>query len=431
MKPVLEKEYDGFGMVIRRHRFDNGLGIITLADHGAPLVSFQTWYRVGSRHEQVGRTGLAHLFEHLMFNQTRSLAPGQFDREIEAIGGENNAATYVDWTYYRDTVPAGEMEIAVRLESERMQHLVLESEPLEAERDVVINERLMRVEDDIDGFLDEELFRLAFTVHPYHWPTIGWMKDIRSITLEDARDFYRTHYAPNNATLVVVGDFEEDRLFDLVARYYGAIPASDVPKYQDVHEPEQEAERVARYEKPITAPRLLWGYRAPGLAEADWSVLAFLGDVLAGGASSRLVRELTVTNQLATDVDCGPYPFRDASLFRVGVNLMEHIDPGHVSERVEKAIAKLQDPASYSQQELDKVKTSVESEFWLELETCDGRAETLGHYETTLGDFARAFDYVDTIRSIDNTALAAAASTYLQPNRRTTLLAVPDSEVSA
>src|SRR5688572_24852575 len=206
----------GRALHARRWRLDNGLGVIVVVDRTAPIVSYQTWYRVGSRHEEVGKTGLAHLFEHLMFAQTETLTPGEFDRVVERTGGESNAATWVDWTQYRLSLPAMDLPLAVRLESERMSRLVLTPETVEPERDVVTNERRERVEDDVDGWLDEQLMATAFEVHPYRWPTIGWMADIRSVGLDDIRAFYRTWYAPNNATLVVVGDVDEPALLQLV-----------------------------------------------------------------------------------------------------------------------------------------------------------------------------------------------------------------------
>ncbi|NVB78854.1 MAG: insulinase family protein, partial [Kofleriaceae bacterium] len=156
----------GRGVTARRWRLGNGLGLISAVDKRAPIVALQTWYRVGSRHERPGATGMAHLFEHLMFGQTESLPPGEFDRLVERTGGESNAATWVDWTYYRLSLPARDLELGIKLEAERMQHLVLETTPVESERDVVTNERRERVEDDVDGWLDEQLMAHAFTEHP-------------------------------------------------------------------------------------------------------------------------------------------------------------------------------------------------------------------------------------------------------------------------
>src|SRR5881394_2086585 len=234
----------GRGVTARRFRLGNGLGLIAAIDRRAPIVALQTWYRVGSRHERPGATGMAHLFEHLMFGQTESLPPGEFDRLVERTGGESNAATWVDWTYYRLSLPARDLPLGVKLEAERMQHLVLETGPVESERDVVTNERRERVEDDVDGWLDEQLMAHAFTAHPYRWPTIGWMEDIRALALPDIRAFYRTWYAPNNATIVCVGDFEDDHLRDLIAKYYGNIPSAQLPEVPQIVEPEQTRERT-------------------------------------------------------------------------------------------------------------------------------------------------------------------------------------------
>src|SRR3954464_7129319 len=227
------------GSVVRRFRLGNGLGLIAAVDRRAPIVALQTWFRVGSRHERPGATGMAHLFEHLMFGPTDSLPPGEFDRLVERTGGESNAATWVDWTYYRLSLPARDLALGIQLESGRMQHLVLEPTPVEAERDVVTNERRERVEDDVDGWLDEQLMAHAFTEHPYRWPPIGWMEDIRALSLPDMRAFYRTWYAPNNATIICVGDFDDEALRDLIERYYGAIPPAQLPEPQRLVEPEQ------------------------------------------------------------------------------------------------------------------------------------------------------------------------------------------------
>src|SRR5215468_9853120 len=324
----------GRGVTARRYRLDNGLGLIAAVDRRAPIVALQTWYRVGSRHERQGATGMAHLFEHLMFGQTEHLPPGEFDRLVERTGGESNAATWVDWTYYRLSLPARDLPLGVRLEAERMQHLVLEPAPVEAERDVVTNERRERVEDDVDGWLDEQLMAQAFTVHPYRWPTIGWMEDIRSLSLPDIRAFYRTWYAPNNATLVCVGDFDEAALLDLVASSYGAIPPATLPEVAAVREPEQTRERVVRAPKPIATDRLLVGYKAPGQDDPDWAVLEIVATLLAGCPSARLYRGLVIDREAASSVDAQLTPFRDPSLLRLAVTSAR----GHTADEILGAI---------------------------------------------------------------------------------------------
>src|SRR5512139_2835914 len=194
---------------LARYWLGNGLDVLLCEDHSAPVVAYHTWYRVGSRHEREGKTGLAHLFEHLMFNETENLPAGEFDRKLEEAGAESNAATWLDWTHYNIAVPKEQLGLVVSLEAERMSHLVLRDPQVSSEKEVVANERRYRVDDDVEGTADEALYEHAFTRHPYRWPTIGWMEDIQGFTTEDCRRFYRTYYAPNNATLILVGDFDE------------------------------------------------------------------------------------------------------------------------------------------------------------------------------------------------------------------------------
>src|SRR6188508_1613528 len=331
----------GRGVTARRHRLGNGLGLITAIDRRAPIVALQTWYRVGSRHERPGATGMAHLFEHLMFGQTETLPPGEFDRLVERTGGESNAATWVDWTFYRLSLPARDLELGIKLEAERMQHLVLEPTPVEAERDVVTNERRERVEDDVDGWLDEQLMAHAFTVHPYRWPTIGWMEDIRALALPDIRAFYRTWYAPNNATIVCVGDFDDEKLRDLIAQYYGHIEPAQLPDVQRVIEPEQTKERIVRAPKPIATDRLLVGYKAPGQDDPDWAALEIVSTLLAGCPSARLYRRLVIEKEAASSVDAQLTPFSDPSLLRLAVTTARGHDADEILATIDREIAAL------------------------------------------------------------------------------------------
>ena len=410
--------------MVRRWRAGNGLGVVCLIDHSAPLFSYQTWFRVGSRHETPGLTGMAHLFEHLMFNQTERLPPGELDRLIERAGGETNASTWVDWTYYRDSLPARDLELVVRLEAERMQHLVLESTNIEAEREVVTNERLERVDDDVDGFLDEELFRLAFRAHPYHWPTIGWMEDIRAISEAEIRSFYKRFYTPNNATIVVVGSFTEDALLELIDRHYGAFPAAELPTAPSVVEPPQDGERQVVFAKPVTGDRAVMGYKSPSQDHPDWAALELTSTILAGGPSARLYRRLVVDSEIASSIDVGLMPFRDPSLLRIGVSLAR-------GRRAEEAIAVIDAELAalaatgVDAAELDTAKNVVETDFWGGLIDCDGKAEALGHYETTLGDFRKLFDMAERLAAVTGADIARVTGRYLVPAQRTVVIAVP------
>ncbi len=430
MRWTLDAEHPLGSRPIRRFVWPNGLRLVLCCDPSAPIFSYQTWFRVGSSHEQPGRTGMAHFFEHLMFNETETMGPGVLDRLIEETGGENNAATWTDWTFYQTSLPAAELELAARIESERMQHLVLDDTQIESEREVVIHERLERVEDDVDGFLDERLYELAFTKHPYRWPTIGWMEDIRSLSKADIHDFYRHFYVPDRATIVVVGDVDEDAALATIDRYYGDIPAASRTDAAIAVEPEQNRERRRRYTQPVQAERVLIGYKVPGQGDPDWPVLEFVAAILCGGPSTRLYRRLVVERELATSVDAATMPFRDPSLLRIGVNLTRHHDTDAALTALDEVVAELCDRL-VPESELDKIKNCVETDFWAALEDCDGRAEALGHYETTLGDFRRLFDIAERLAAVTAEDLRRVCRRYLRPEHRTVVTAAPGEQAEA
>jgi zinc protease len=417
----------GRSLVVRRWRWPTGLGVIAAVDRSAPVLSYQTWFRVGSRHEQPGRTGMAHLFEHLMFNQTESLPPGEFDRVVERTGGESNAATWVDWTYYRLSLPARDLELAVRLEAERMTRLVLDEGPVESERDVVTNERRERVEDDVDGWLDEQLMALAFRVHPYSWPTIGWMQDIRALPLDDIRAFYRTWYAPNNATLVVVGDLDEPRLLELVARGYGDIPPAALPADATAAEPVQTEERRISAGKPIASDRLLLGWKAPGQADPDWAVLDLVATLLAGSPSTQLHRRLVIQKEIASSVDTQLTPFRDPSLLRVAVTMARGHHADEAIAEIDQVIDAMAE-APPAAGELAKAKNLVETDFWAGLLDADGKAEALGHHETALGDFRSLTTLAGRLAAVTAEDVTRVVRTYLRRDRRSIVIAEPEPD---
>lgn len=415
----------GRGVIAKRYRLSNGLGLISAVDKRAPIVALQTWFRVGSRHERPGATGMAHLFEHLMFGQTESMPPGEFDRLVERTGGESNAATWVDWTYYKLSLPARDLALGVRLEAGRMQHLVLEPTPVEAERDVVTNERRERVEDDVDGWLDEQLMAHAFTVHPYRWPTIGWMEDIRALALPEIRAFYRTWYAPNNATIVCVGDFDDDELRELIAKHYAHIPAAELPTVAENTEPVQQKERVVRAPKPIATDRLLVGYKAPGQDHPDWAALEIVSTLLAGCPSARLHRKLVIEQEAASSVDAQLTPFRDPSLLRLAVTTARGHRADEILASIDREIASLVETPPTAA-EVEKAKALAETDFWSALADVDGKAEALGHYETALGDFRRLSAIAERLTAVSVEDVARAVRMYLVPSARTIVIAEPE-----
>jgi zinc protease len=408
----------GASLTVRMHQLDNGLKVILLRDPAAPVFAYQTWFAVGSRHEKEGTTGIAHLFEHLMFNQTENLQPGEFDRKLESVGGDTNAATWVDWTYYRDNLPRGELELVVRLESDRMNHLVLGDKQVESEREVVANERRYRVDDDVDGLLSEELYKLAFTTHPYHWPTIGWMPDIHAITIDDCRKFYRTYYAPNNATLVVVGDIDEAQTLALIEAHYGKLPAQEIPVENHAGEPPQAEERRQSWGKPITADKLRIGYKSPPLVHPDYVALEMLSEMLFGGNSSRLYKKLVAETEIASSVHAGLAPFRDPGLYEISVSMQR----GHNAHEAERLIYDELDGFALRPGELETARTRLLTRFWRELRPQAGKAEALGHYQTTAGDYRHLFE-VGTLLEKVGEAEVTGVLRYLVPSQRTVVIA--------
>ena len=419
----------GRGVTAKRYRMSNGLGLIAAVDHRAPIVALQTWYRVGSRHERPGATGMAHLFEHLMFGQTESMAPGEFDRLVERTGGESNAATWVDWTYYKLSLPARDLALGVKLEAERMQHLVLEPAPVEAERYVVTNERRERVEDDVDGWLDEQLMAHAFTEHPYRWPTIGWMEDIRALALPDIRAFYRTWYAPNNATIVCVGDFDDEELRRLIEERYAGIAPAQLPELPHVVEPEQQRERIVRAGKPIATDRLLVGYKAPGQDHPDWPALEIVATMLAGCPSARLHRRLVIEKEIASSVDAQLTPFRDPSLLRLAVTTARDHAADEILGVIDHEIAAMiESPPTKA--DVEKAKALAETDFWQSLADVDGKAEALGHYETALGDFRRLGVVAERLAAVTADDVARVMRSYLVATKRTIVISEPETAES-
>lgn len=417
-------------LAMRRYRMGNGLTIVVLADPSTPLISYHTWFRVGSRHERPGKTGLAHLFEHLMFNQTRSLAHGEFDRRIEAAGGETNASTWTDWTQYHTELPASELPVIVELEAERMKALVLREPQLRSEKEVVINERQFRVDDDVEGAVSERMYALAFRKHPYGHPTIGWRKDIEGFTTGDCREFYRTYYAPNNATLVVVGRLDEADLLARVQQAYGAIPAATIPRARAVLEPAQIKERSLVLRRPTPTEKLALGYRAPAFGDPDYPALLLLNELLFVGASAHMFQLLVRKEQLATDVSASIAPFVDPGLYDIWVSLR----PGHhareATKLIDREFARLR-KERLAQKELERVKSRAELGFLLGLETAAGRAEQIGFYETVMGDAGLLFQRLARFREVTADDVRRVARRVLDPRQRTRIEVLPSAGAKA
>lgn len=420
----------GPAMQVQQYRLENGLRLLLLVDNSAPVVAYHTWFRVGSRHERDGKTGLAHLLEHLMFVEFEGLKANEFDRRMEQAGAETNAATWVDWTYYYEQAPADQLGLLISLEAIRMGKLALKPDTVQSELEVVANERRYRVDDDVEGSVSEQLYSMAFRQHGYRTPTIGWMRDIQALSLDDVAAFYRTYYAPNNATVVVAGSFDELRTVQKIATAYAYLGPSELP-VEDAHpEPPQTSERVAVVQKPTSTHKLSLGYHGPSIADADHVALSLMHDVLFGGRSSRVHRALVQEAEIATDVRGWLAPFQAPGLSEIQLTAR----PGHTAEQLLEALdvqleAVLREPVTA--QELDRAKARAELGLVRSLESCGGKAEQIAFYDTLLADPAGAFRRLEHIRRLSRADVLWAARRYLQPSTRSVILVHPQEEVSA
>ncbi|HLK88385.1 MAG TPA: pitrilysin family protein [Polyangia bacterium] len=417
-------------LTVSKWRLANGLEVVLLPDPRATSVSYMTWFRVGSRNEdaKAGETGLAHLFENLMFTQTKSSEANAFDSKMDAVGGSNNAMTYYDFTAYVDDIPPTEMRLATTLEADRMVNLDLRKKQVETERDVVAEERLASVEDSVDGILDELMYGQAFKTHPYRWPVIGSMKDIKAMTQERAVAFYRKYYAPNNAVLVIAGRLDEAATLAVVAEAYGAIPPSkSLPL--DGAKPERAPGSEVRtvISRPVPADRLVIGFPAPALGAPDRAAYEVLNELLAGGPSSRLNRALVVERQWASSVHGDIAPTRDPGLYAIWVQMTK----GHSAEEAERLVVETAaDLAAHpvAAAELGKAAARMEAQFWQQLGSSHGRAETLGAFEIAAGDFRALLARGGEYARVSASDVQKAAADYLGTGARSVVIARPGAE---
>jgi zinc protease len=407
-------------------RLGNGLEVVLLPDPSATAVAYQTWFRIGSRHEDesAGETGLAHLFEHLMFTQTKSRPEGAFDREMEAVGGAANAMTYYDFTAYTDDLPPDALPLVAELESDRMLNLDLRGKQVETEREVVVEERLGSVEDSVDGTLDEMLYAQAFSKHPYRWPVIGRLKDIKAVTRDKAVAFYRRTYAPVNAVVVIAGKIDPTAALDVVNRAYAPLPAGKPPR-EDI-EPERAPATVVRtlINRPVPADRIAIGFPAPGLADAERAAYEVAAEMLTGGPSARVSRTLIADKAWASSVNGEVAPTRDSGLYTIWIQMIK----GRAGEDAEKVVVDAaadlaaRAPAAA---ELTPAIVRLETAFWLELESSHGRAEALGQYEVAAGDFRRLFARGAEYARVTPDDVRAVAQKYFASGARSVVVARP------
>jgi zinc protease len=403
---------------VRSLELPNGLTVLVWPDHSIPSVVVYNWVRVGSRNEGTGTTGLAHFFEHMMFNGTAAHPQGEFDRLLEGNGGRNNAFTTQDVTVYQDWLPRAELGQLLELEADRLANLAFDPQVVEKERQVVYSERRLRVEDSNPAALSEQLRATAFLAHPYRIPTIGWPSDIQSWTIDDLRGFYRTWYAPNNCTLVIAGDVDADAVFALVQRYYGGLPRGPVAPTVRTREPEQDGERRIRLARNGQNPLVMEAWPSLAAADGEAPALNLLQMVLTGGEASRLHRALVEEQRVAVDVGSGWSEGFDPNLYEIEATLPEGGDPAAFEKALDVELARVL-AQGVSEAELARAKHQVAAQFWRGASTLDGKAHLLGEYAVMHGDWRKLFAAPAAYEAVTTAQVQAVARQVFQPRHRT------------
>ncbi|MBZ4397498.1 pitrilysin family protein [Myxococcus sp. MISCRS1] len=417
--PSLQSLFD-----VHEATLPNGLQVRLLANHLAPVVSLYTFFNVGSRNERPGITGISHLFEHMMFNGAKKYGPKMFDKTLESNGGSSNAYTSHDMTVYYDDFSSDALETVLDLESDRMRSLRISQEMLTSEREVVKEERRVRMDNDIGGMMDEELGSLVYKAHAYRWPVIGWMADIEAITREDCQNYFRTYYAPNNAILYIAGDIDPKKTLALVRRYYGDIPRGPAPQPVINAEPEQRGERRSTVRHPAQSPAVVIGYKGPPARDEDTLALDVAQYVLTKGEGSRLTRSLLYEQKVVVGVGLDWSWRIDPGTILFFLELMPDSDPQKAEAALYAELEKLARDG-ITERELQKALNNLRSDHLRELGTNNGRAHAMGNYEALLGDWRHVLTLPSAYASITREQVQAAVRKYLIPERRSVVTLLP------
>jgi len=403
---------------VRQISLSNGLQILLWPDHNIPNVTLHNWVRVGSRNEGTGTSGLAHFFEHMMFNGTAKHPQGDFDRLMEAHGASNNAYTAQDVTVYQDWFPQAALEQVFELESDRFANLQFVPEVVENERKVVYSERRLRIDDSNAALLEEQVQATAFLAHPYRIPTIGWPSDIQSWSLFDLQSFFHTYYAPNNCSLILVGALEPDEVLALARRYFEATPAREAPPQVVTREPAQYGERRLVVARPGQNPLVQYAYHAIAASDPLQPALNLLQTILVGGDASRLHRSLVEEKELAVAVGAGWPEGFDPNIFSIYATLPSQGSVQKFETALDAEMARLVGEG-VSDRELRRAQNIAAADFWRGASTIDGKARLLGEYAVLHGDYRLLFAAPDAYQSVTKQDIADVARQVFNADRRT------------
>jgi zinc protease len=403
----------------------NGLTVVLSEDHSTPIVNVQVWYHVGSKNEKPGRTGFAHLFEHMMFKGSKNVEPEAHTSYISSIGGQSNAYTDDDETVFWETLPSQYLPLALWLEADRMASLRIDKDTFITEREVVKEERRMRIDNQPFGRLNEIIYDQAFTTHPYKHPTIGSMKDLDAASIDDVRDFFHTFYVPSNATVTIVGDFDSGQAMQFVERYLGRVPKSDHAVPRDIaKEPPQTKEKRVTLQEAWPLPAVVVAYHITYDGNPDSYPLHIAAKVLSDGQSSRIYKKLVYETQMAVAAFGQANLIEDPNLFYVvGI-----VQPGHTTEEVANALIAELDRLKaepISEHELQRTKNQFARDYILGRETDKDKALQLAHAVVIHHDIKTADGEFDIFQNTTAADVQRVARSYFTPENRLVLTIVP------
>ncbi|CAG4992807.1 putative zinc protease [Dyadobacter sp. CECT 9275] len=412
---------------VKTFTLGNGMKFLVLEDHSIPNANMYLFWKVGSRNEVHGITGLSHFFEHMMFNGSKNYGPKQFDRVMEASGGSNNAYTTENVTVYTDWFQKDALETIFKLESDRIASLTIDPKMVDSERGVVLSERSTGLENSNYRVIGELVQSVAFQEHPYMFPVIGFESDIKSWTQQDLENYFKTYYSPNNATVVIVGDITVDQVRKLAEQYMAPIPARGLPPKIRTIEPEQNGERRATTYKDISTPNVLLAYHIPQASHQDYYALDLFSSLLTSGNSSRLTKALVMDSTIASQV----YTFMEASFDPNLFSIYGIAGDGISAPELEKAILAQIDlliKNGVTETELQKVKNQKLVELYHTLETINGKANNLGKYDVFFGDYRKMFEAPALYQKVTTEDVKRIAATYFKERNRTVGYLLPEKK---
>ncbi|MBI2608629.1 MAG: insulinase family protein [Deltaproteobacteria bacterium] len=417
--------FGALDLKVQEHVLHNGLRILLYEDHTTPVISYYTWFNVGSAHEKKGQTGIAHLFEHMMFQGTKKYGKKQYDTILANHGGQNNAFTSQDYTAYYVNIPSEHLELVMDLESDRMVNLNVTQENLTSEREVVKEEKRSRYDNSPFGKMYEVIFPLTYPEnHPYSWPTIGSMKDLNSLSVEECMNFYKTYYAPNNATIVLVGDFDLKKTLELFEKYYRNLESQNISVLPQPESVKQKKEKIKTIYFTTQSEMMITAYHGTSALSHETYALDVLGTILSDGKSSRLYKKLIYEDQVATGISAAHNGNKLAGTF----NIRLIMKPGLPIQKGEKLIIQVIENLKkngVTENELQKSKNQILSSFLFGLKSKENTAYSLGANQIIFGDYRHFFEDIDKYNEVTKEDVLKVAQKYLHHNNKNTVYLKP------